>query len=43
MAEAELDRFAALVERLGQLAPEELAGLTVAAGRLTTPERDGIF
>ncbi|HZA84612.1 MAG TPA: MmgE/PrpD family protein [Actinomycetes bacterium] len=43
VAAAELDRFAALVERLGQLAPEELAGLTVAAGRLTTPERDGIF
>ena len=43
VAAAELDRFAALVERLGQLAPEELAGLTVAAGRLTTPEREGIF
>jgi 2-methylcitrate dehydratase len=30
--EAELDRFRDLVERLGELDPDELAGLTVAAG-----------
>jgi 2-methylcitrate dehydratase len=42
---AELDRFAGLVERLGELAPDELAGLTVAAGRLAgeTADRKGIF
>jgi hypothetical protein len=42
---AELDRFAGLVERLGELAPDELGGLTVAAGHLagaTTDDR-GIF
>jgi 2-methylcitrate dehydratase len=42
---AELDRFAGLVERLGELAPDELAGLTIAAGRLAgeTADRNGIF
>jgi hypothetical protein len=32
--EAELDRFAELAERLGELAPDELGGLTVVAGHL---------
>jgi 2-methylcitrate dehydratase len=42
---AELDRFTGLVERLGELAPDELGGLTVAAGHLAgaTPDTRGIF
>jgi 2-methylcitrate dehydratase len=42
---AELDRFAGLVERLGELDPDELGGLTVAAGHLTgaTADDRGIF
>ncbi|HET9292606.1 MAG TPA: MmgE/PrpD family protein, partial [Actinomycetes bacterium] len=42
---AELERFRGLVERLGELAPGELGGLTVAAGHLagTTAGRRGIF
>jgi 2-methylcitrate dehydratase len=42
---AELDRFAGLVERLGELAPDELGGLTVAAGHLAgaAPDARGIF
>jgi 2-methylcitrate dehydratase len=42
---AELDRFVGLVERLGALAPDELDGLTVAAGHLAgaAPDRRGIF
>jgi 2-methylcitrate dehydratase len=45
VAAAELDRFTGLVERLGELAPDELPGLTVAAGHLTGTARDdrGIF
>jgi 2-methylcitrate dehydratase len=41
----ELDRFCGLVERLGELAPDELAGLTVAAGHLDGERagRRGIF
>jgi 2-methylcitrate dehydratase len=42
---AELDRFAGLVERLGELAPDELGGLTVAAAHLAgaTADDRGIF
>jgi 2-methylcitrate dehydratase len=42
---AELDRFCGLVERLGELTPDELAGLTVAAGHLAGEPsgRRGIF
>jgi 2-methylcitrate dehydratase len=42
---AELDRFVGLVERLGALAPDELGGLTVAAGHLAgaAADRRGIF
>jgi 2-methylcitrate dehydratase len=45
VARAELDRFVGLVERLGTLAADELAGLTVVAGHLTgaAPDRRGIF
>jgi 2-methylcitrate dehydratase len=45
VAAAELDRFVGLVERLGELAPEELAGLTVTAGHLAGagPDGRGIF
>jgi len=45
VARAELDRFVGLVERLGALDAEELAGLTVAAGHLAgaSPDRRGIF
>ena len=44
-ARAELDRFVGLVERLGALAPDELGGLTVAAGHLADAagDRQGIF
>jgi 2-methylcitrate dehydratase len=44
-AEAELDRFRGLVERLGQLDPDELAGLTVTVGHLAGAAADdrGIF
>jgi 2-methylcitrate dehydratase len=41
VAGAELDRFAGLVGRLGQLAPDELAGLTVTAGHLAGAAADG--
>jgi 2-methylcitrate dehydratase len=42
---AELDRFAGLVERLGELAPDELGGLTVVAAHLAgaTADDRGIF
>ncbi|MGH2814135.1 MAG: MmgE/PrpD family protein, partial [Actinomycetota bacterium] len=42
---AELDRFVALVDRLGDLGPDELAGLTVRARRLApaAPGERGIF
>jgi 2-methylcitrate dehydratase len=42
---AELDRFGALAGRLGELAPDELGGLTVAAGVLpgAPADRRGIF
>jgi 2-methylcitrate dehydratase len=42
---AELDRFCGLVERLAELAPDELGGLTVAAGHLAGEHADrrGIF
>jgi 2-methylcitrate dehydratase len=42
---AELDRFRGLVERLGDLAPDELGGLTVAASQPAGPAggRRGIF
>jgi 2-methylcitrate dehydratase len=42
---AELDRFAGLVERLGELGPDELGGLTVAARHLAGAGADdkGIF
>jgi 2-methylcitrate dehydratase len=42
---AELDRFAGLVERLGDLGPDELSGLTVATGHLAgaAPNTRGIF
>ena len=42
---AELARFATLAARLGELAPGELGGLTVAAGRLAgaAADRRGIF
>jgi 2-methylcitrate dehydratase len=42
---AELDRFAGLVERLVELAPDELGGLTVAAAHLAgaTADDRGIF
>jgi 2-methylcitrate dehydratase len=45
VAPAELDRFTGLVERLSDLSPDELAGLTVAAGHLdgTGPDGEGIF
>ena len=45
VAEAELARFAGLVERLGALDPGELDGLTVAAGHLAagTSDQRGIF
>ena len=45
VAAAELDRFCGLVERLGELAPDELGGLTVAASHLAhaTADRRGIF
>ncbi|HEX5877752.1 MAG TPA: MmgE/PrpD family protein [Actinomycetota bacterium] len=45
VAAAELDRFAGLVERLGELDPGELGGLTVAAAHLAgaAPDRRGIF
>jgi 2-methylcitrate dehydratase len=44
-ARAELDRFVGLVDRLGALAPDELGGLTVAAGHLAgaAGDRRGIF
>jgi 2-methylcitrate dehydratase len=44
-APAELDRFVGLVDRLGALAPDELGGLTVAAGHLAgaAGDRRGIF
>jgi 2-methylcitrate dehydratase len=44
VAAAELDRFAGLVGRLGELAPDELAGLTVA-GHLAGagPDGRGVF
>jgi 2-methylcitrate dehydratase len=38
---AELDRFAGLVERLGELTPDELGGLTVVAGHLDGAGPDG--
>jgi hypothetical protein len=41
VAEAELDRFITLVERLGRLAPDELAGLSVPAGHLAGAAADG--
>jgi 2-methylcitrate dehydratase len=37
---AELDRFVGLVERLGELAPDELPGVTVSAGHLDGATRD---
>jgi 2-methylcitrate dehydratase len=42
---AELERFCGLVERLGELDPDELAGLTVTAGHLAGAAADdrGIF
>ena len=42
---AELDRFAGLVDRLGELGPDDLGGLTVAAGHLAgaAPDTRGIF
>jgi 2-methylcitrate dehydratase len=40
---AELDRFRGLVERLEELAPDELPGLTVAARHLTAHDARGIF
>jgi hypothetical protein len=40
---AEQDRFAGLVERLGDLGPAELAGLTVAASHLAPTADQGIF
>jgi 2-methylcitrate dehydratase len=42
---AELDRFCGLVARLGELAPDEVGGLTVSAGQLAgaTADRRGIF
>jgi 2-methylcitrate dehydratase len=42
---AELDRFVAQVDRLGELGPDELAGLTVRARRLApaAPGERGIF
>ena len=45
VARDELDRFVGLAERLGALAPDELGGLTVAAGHLGGPagDRRGIF
>jgi 2-methylcitrate dehydratase len=45
VAAAELARFTGLVERLGDLSPDELAGLTVAAGHLdgAGPVDQGIF
>ena len=45
VAAAELDRFAGLVERLGELDPGELGGLTVTAAHLAgaAPDRRGIF
>jgi 2-methylcitrate dehydratase len=43
VARAELDRFVALVERLGDLGPAELAGLTVAASHLAPTADQGIF
>jgi 2-methylcitrate dehydratase len=41
----ELDRFVGLVERLGELTPDEMGGLTVAAGHLAgaAPDTRGIF
>jgi 2-methylcitrate dehydratase len=45
VAAAELDRFAGLVERLGELGPDDMGGLTVSAGRLAEagPDGRGIF
>jgi 2-methylcitrate dehydratase len=45
VAPAELDRFVGLVERLGELGPDDLSGLTVSAGRLARagPDGRGIF
>jgi 2-methylcitrate dehydratase len=45
VARAELDRFAALVERFGELGPDELTGLTVSARHLAPagPGDQGIF
>ena len=40
---AELERFAGLVERLGELGPDELGGLTVAAANLRGPRPERIF
>ncbi len=37
------EQFAALVERLGRLAPDELGGLTVAARLAAAWDRRGIF
>ena len=41
VAAADLDRFAGLVERLGELGPDDLDGLTVSAGRLAGAGPDG--
>ena len=41
MAAAELDRVCGLVERLGELTPDEVGGLTVAAGQLAGATADG--
>jgi 2-methylcitrate dehydratase len=41
VAAAELERFSGLVEGLGDLAPEQLAGLTVEAGHLAGAGPDG--
>ena len=40
-----IDRFVGLVERLGELGPDDLGGLTVAAGQLAgaAPDGRGIF
>ena len=45
VAAAELDRFAGLVERLGELGPDDLGDLTVSAGHLAGagPDGRGIF
>jgi 2-methylcitrate dehydratase len=40
-AAAELDRFCGLVERLGELGPDELGGLTVAAAHPAGATADG--